>query len=269
MQNIKVKDFVVGANSELLFFSGPCVIESEEHAMRCAEQLKTLFEKKGVPFVFKSSFDKANRSSIHSYRGPGLEEGLRILEKVKLSFDVPVVTDIHLPEQAKAVGEVVDVVQIPAYLCRQTDLLVAAAKTKKVVKVKKGQFLAPWDMKNVIEKIKESGNDQILLTERGSCFGYNNLVCDMRSIPAMQELGYPVCFDASHAVQLPGALGSSTGGDAKYIPTLAKSAVAAGANALFIESHNDPKKALCDATSVMLFEDLEKLVDEVQCLRAR
>lgn len=258
---VKIANFKVADGQPLLFFSGPCVIESEAHALMMAEELCKLFD--GRPFVYKSSFDKANRSSIHSYRGPGLKEGLRILAKVKSTFDIPIVTDIHLPEQAAPAAEVCDVLQIPAFLCRQTDLLVAAAQTGRVIKVKKGQFMAPWDMTNVVEKLIESGNDQIVLTERGTIFGYNNLVCDMRSIPIMKGLGHPVCFDASHAVQLPGGLGSVSGGQREYIPVLAKSAVAAGANALFIESHHCPKEAKSDAGSVMDLKELHKLVREL------
>ena len=261
MKDLRIDKFIVGKDQPLLFFSGPCVIENEMHALKAAERLCQIFD--GKPFVYKSSFDKANRSSIHSYRGPGLKEGLRILAKVKAEFNVPIVTDIHLPEQAEPAAEVCDVIQIPAFLCRQTDLLVATAKTGRVVKVKKGQFLAPWDMKNVIQKLVESGNDQILLTERGTSFGYNNLVCDMRSIPMMQDLGYPVCFDASHAVQLPGGRGPQSGGQAQFIPHLAKASLGAGVNALYIESHDNPQKALSDAASVMAFDDLEKLVNDV------
>lgn len=266
MQRVKIGEHFVDENSPLLFFSGPCAIESEEHALRCAEFLCELFAKKRAPFVYKSSFDKANRSSLSSYRGPGLEKGLKILEKVKKMFNVPIVTDIHLPDQAAIVAEVADVLQIPAFLCRQTDLLVAAAKTGRVIKVKKGQFMAPWDMKNVVEKL---GGCQILLTERGSSFGYNNLVCDMRSIPLMQQLGHPVCFDASHAVQLPGGQDTSSGGQREFILPLAKAAVAVGANALFIESHPNPSQAKSDAASVIAFADLENLIDEVLCLRER
>ena len=258
---VKIRNFTIGNDEPLLFFSGPCVIENEEHALMMAEALCKLFD--GKPFVYKSSFDKANRSSIDSYRGPGLKEGLRILAKVKETFNVPIVTDIHLPEQAEPAAEVCDVLQIPAFLCRQTDLLVAAAKTGRVIKVKKGQFMLPWDMTNVVEKIVESGNDQIVLTERGTSFGYNNLVCDMRSIPIMKGLGYPVCFDASHAVQLPGGMGKVSGGQREYIPVLAKAAVAAGAKALFIESHNSPKEAKSDAGSVMDLKELERLMKEL------
>ncbi len=269
MPAVRIRDFVINDGAPLVFFSGPCVIESEEHTLKAADFLCELFAKKGVPFVFKSSFDKANRSSLSSYRGPGLEEGLKILEKVKTTFDVPVVTDIHLPEQAALVAEVCEVLQIPAFLCRQTDLLVAAAQTGKVIKVKKGQFMAPWDMKNVVEKLRASGNDQIILEERGTTFGYNNLVCDMRSIPIMKGMGAPVCFDATHAVQLPGGQGTSSGGQREFILPLAKAAVATGANALYLESHPDPSSAKSDAASVIAFSDFEALIDEVLCLRAR
>lgn len=228
--------------------------------MKAAEHLKKIFAQTGVNFIFKSSYDKANRTSIHSFRGPGLHEGLRILEKVSKELDLPVVTDVHLPEQATAVAQVCDVLQIPAFLCRQTDLIVAVANTGRVVNVKKGQFMAPWDMKNVVDKIRMSGNDQIILTDRGTTFGYNNLVADMRSIPIMQGFDVPVCFDATHAVQLPGGSGDSSGGDRKFIPVLAKAAIAAGANCLFMESHSDPANAKSDASSVLDFKDLPKLL---------
>ena len=200
-----------GANNPFVLIAGPCVIEDETLVMETAEQLREITTKLNIPFIFKASYDKANRSSIHSFRGPGLEDGLETLAKVKKTFIVPVTSDIHEPNQAMAAAEVLDILQIPAFLCRQTDLLVAAAKTRKIVNVKKGQFLAPWDMNNVVTKLKESGNEQILLTERGSTFGYNNLVVDMRSLIAMQELGAPVVFDATHSVQIPGGNGTSTG----------------------------------------------------------
>ena len=234
--------------------------------MKCAESLKEMFSRFPFHYIYKSSYDKANRSSIQSYRGPGLEKGLRILEKIKHSLDLAVFTDVHTPEEAMNAAEVVDMIQIPAFLCRQTDLVVAAACTQIPINVKKGQFLTPWDMKSVVEKIESQNNEQILLTDRGTSFGYNNLVSDMRAIPIMQKLGYPVCFDASHSVQLPGSLGSSSGGQAEFIPTLAKSAIAAGANVLYIESHPNPDQAKSDAASVMEFEALEKLLKEVQGL---
>lgn len=261
MKKVPVKDFFIGKNQPLAVMCGPCVIESEEHAMRSAEALKNIFSKfPKINFIFKSSYDKANRTSIHSFRGPGLEEGLRILQKVKETFDLPVVSDIHLPEDAKPASEVLDILQIPAFLCRQTDLIVAAATTGAVVSVKKGQFLAPWDMENIIHKIKECQNDKIILVDRGTTFGYNNLVSDMRAIPIMQGFHVPVCFDATHSVQLPGGKGTSSGGQREFIPVLAKAAIAAGANAIFMEAHEDPSKAKSDASSVFDFKDLPNLL---------
>lgn len=246
----------------LVLMSGPCVIESESHSLQAAEKLKTLCEKHGVHLVFKSSYDKANRTSFDAFRGPGLEEGLRILQKVKEQFDLPVVTDIHSPEETKAAAEVCDILQIPAFLCRQTDLVVSAARTGAVISVKKGQFLAPWDMENVVKKIESTGNEKIILVERGSTFGYNNLVVDMKGIQVMKKLGYPVCFDATHSVQKPGGLGTFSGGDREFIPFLAKAALAAGADCLFIESHPNPKEAKSDSASVMDFKDLERLLPQ-------
>ncbi|MCE2982380.1 MAG: 3-deoxy-8-phosphooctulonate synthase, partial [Parachlamydia sp.] len=229
MRRIKLKDFIIGDKNQLVIMSGPCVIESEAHCCQAAETLKKMFDKHGVHLIFKSSYDKANRSSFDSFRGPGMEEGLRILQKVQNELDLPVVTDVHTPEEARIVGESCEVVQIPAFLCRQTDLVVAAAQTKAIVSVKKGQFLAPWDMENVVNKITTAGNHNIILVDRGTTFGYNNLVSDMRAIPIMQSFGYPVCYDATHAVQKPGGLGSMSGGDRRFIPTLANAALAAGA----------------------------------------
>jgi 2-dehydro-3-deoxyphosphooctonate aldolase (KDO 8-P synthase) len=260
MQEVTIKKFSIGKGKPLAVMSGPCVIESEDHSLRAAESLVKIFEGRSINFIFKSSYDKANRSSISSFRGPGLEEGLRILEKVKKEFGVPVVSDIHSPEEATAAGQVCDILQIPAFLCRQTDLIIAAAQTGKVISVKKGQFMAPWDMKNVVDKIRSVGNPNIILTDRGTTFGYNNLVSDMRTIPIMQGFGVPVCFDATHSVQLPGGQGDSSGGQREFIPILAKSAIAAGANCLFIESHPEPAKAKSDAASVMDFKDLPGLL---------
>ncbi len=262
MMQIAIKDFFsVGDGEPLAIFSGPCVIEDENHCLYAAEALKKMFDGRGVNFVFKSSYDKANRSSINSYRGPGLEEGLRILERVKKDFNIPVLTDVHTTEEARAAGDVCDIIQIPALLCRQTDLLVAAGESGAVVNVKKGQFLAPWDMSNVVEKIRSTGNENIILTDRGSSFGYNNLVCDMRAIPVMAGYGVPVCFDASHAVQHPGGKGSTSGGQREFIPILARAAVAAGAHCIFMESHPTPEMAKCDKDSLISFEDLPALLD--------
>lgn len=266
MKKLKVKNFFIGKDEPLAVLSGPCVIESEEHALETAWALKQIFEALGINFVYKSSYDKANRSAFSSFRGPGLEEGLRILEKIQKECDVPVITDVHSPEEARAAGQVCDILQIPAFMCRQTDLIVAAAETGRVINVKKGQFLAPWDMKNVIDKILSADNDQIMLTERGATFGFNNLVTDMRAIPIMQALGFPVCFDASHSVQLPGGNGTSSGGQREFIPTLTKAAIAAGCNCLFIESHPDPANAKSDKDSVYPIKDLGKLMQEAKRL---
>lgn len=266
MHRVPVKDFFIGAGEPLAVMSGPCVIESEDHCLKAAEALKKMFAKHRVPLIFKSSYDKANRSSYHSFRGPGIEEGLRILERVQQEFDLPVVTDVHSPAEAAAAGQVCEILQIPAFLCRQTDLVFAAAQTGAVVSVKKGQFLAPWDMDNVVKKIISADNHKIILVDRGTTFGYNSLVCDMRGIPIMQKTGYPVCFDATHAVQKPGGLGTHSGGDREFIPVLAKAALAAGANALFIEAHPDPAQAKSDAASVMAFEDLDFLLPQFKQL---
>ena len=267
MRRVPVKDFAIGKGEPLAVMCGPCAIESEEHCLNAAEKLKKMFAGRPMNFIFKSSYDKANRSSIHSFRGPGLEEGLRILEKVKTDLGLPVITDVHSPGEARAAGEVVDVIQIPAFLCRQTDLLVAAAKTGKAVSIKKGQFLAPWDMRHVIEKIRESGNDKAIAVDRGTSFGYNNLVSDFRAIPIMQDLGVPVCFDATHSVQLPGGMGDKSGGQREFIPYLAKAAIAVGVDSLFMEAHPDPDQAKSDAASVLSFDTLPNLLDQLQRLR--
>ncbi|MGC1879297.1 MAG: 3-deoxy-8-phosphooctulonate synthase [Rhabdochlamydiaceae bacterium] len=264
MKEIPVKDFLIGRKQPLVVMSGPCVIESEDHALSTAAMLVNMFrDLKGVNLIYKSSYDKANRSAHASFRGPGLEKGLKILERVKQEFGIPILTDVHSPEEAIAAGQVCDVLQIPAFLCRQTDLIVAAAKTGAVINVKKGQFMAPWDMHNVVEKIIAAGNEKIILTDRGTTFGYNNLVSDMRTIPIMQKLGFPVCFDASHSVQIPGGLGSTSGGQREFIPTLTRAAIAAGCNCLFIESHPDPASAKSDKDSVYPLSELPKLLIEV------
>lgn len=266
MKDVPIKHFLVGEKQPLTVFCGPCVIETEDFTLRFAEQLKTLFSRHPFQFVFKASYDKANRSSIHSFRGPGLEKGLKILERIQKELDLPVLTDIHSPEEASAAGHLCDCIQIPAFLCRQTDLLLAAAQTPATINVKKGQFLAPWDMKNVVDKLVSCGHERIILTDRGTSFGYNNLVSDMRAIPVMQKFGFPVCFDATHSAQLPGGLGTSTGGQREFIPTLAKAAVAAGANALFIEAHPQPAQAKSDATTVMPLDALKTLLTQVERL---
>ena len=240
--------------------AGPCVIESEENVMLVAKKIKEITDELDIPFVFKSSFDKANRTSINSFRGPGLEEGLRILNKVKTELNLKVTTDIHEPYQAKEVAKVVDIIQIPAFLCRQTDLLVAAAKTGKTVNVKKAQFLAPWDMKNVVGKLEESGNRDIMLCERGTSFGYNNLVVDMTGLVEMKKFGYPVVFDATHSVQKPGGKGNCTGGNREYVEYLAKAAIAVGADAIFMEVHPDPDNALSDGPNMVKLDELEEIL---------
>lgn len=255
---IKVKDFTIG-NEKLSIMAGPCAMESYDICAKTAEALKKITSQLNINYIFKCSFDKANRSSINSYRGLGIDKGLEILSKIKSEFDVPIVTDIHIPEQAKPVSEVADILQIPAFLCRQTDLLVAAGNTGKVVNIKKGQFLAPQQMKTLVKKVESTGNKNILLTDRGTTFGYNNLVTDFRAIPIMQETGYPVIFDATHSVQLPGANEESTGGDRRFVPLLAKAAVAAGVNGLFFEIHPEPEQALCDGDNMLSLEQAKEV----------
>ena len=266
MKRFLIKNFEIGSDQPLVLMSGPCVIESEAHSLRAAETLKNMCAKHGVHLVFKSSYDKANRLSYDSFRGPGIEEGLRILEKIKKEFDLPIVTDVHSPEEARAAAQVCDILQIPAFLCRQTDLVVVAAQTGAIISVKKGQFLAPWDMENIVKKIVTAGNEKIIVVERGATFGYNNLVSDMRSIPIMKKFGYPVCFDATHSIQKPGGLGTQSGGDREFIPFLTKAALAAGADCLFIESHPNPEQAKSDAAAVMDFKELDRLLPQFKQL---
>lgn len=266
MQDVNVGPFIIGQKQPLTVICGPCVIESEEFTLQCASDLQKIFQNFPFQFIFKASYDKANRSSIHSFRGPGIDQGLKILSKIQSEFGLPVITDVHTVEEAAQAGAICDMIQIPAFLCRQTDLIAAAAQTRAAVNVKKGQFLAPWDMKNVVEKFKEVGQNRLILTDRGTSFGYNNLVSDMRSIPIMQSFGYPVCFDATHSAQLPGGLGTTTGGMREFIPTLAKAAIGAGANALFIEAHPHPASAKSDATTVMPYDALKTLLSQVERL---
>ncbi len=273
MTAVRIGPAVVGAGHPLVLIGGPCAIENEKHALMTAERLATIAADRHVPFVYKSSYDKANRSSIDSYRGPGLAEGLRILRRVKEVVGVPVLSDVHQVEEVGPAAEVLDVLQIPAFLCRQTDLVVAAARTGRPVNVKKGQFVAPGDMKNVVEKILAAGNEQVLLTERGTSFGYHNLVVDMRSLVQMRELGVPVVFDATHSVQLPGAGGTRSGGERKYVPALARAAVAVGVDALFMEMHEDPDRTLpdgrplSDGPNMLRIDDLPRLLDELLAIR--
>jgi 2-dehydro-3-deoxyphosphooctonate aldolase (KDO 8-P synthase) len=261
---VKVGAIQIGGGAPLTVIAGPCVIEGREAALRHAAALKQKADRVGVPYIFKSSYDKANRSSVNSFRGPGLEKGLEILAEVKSKIGVPILTDVHDIDQIAAVKEVADVLQIPAFLCRQTDFVLAVAKSGRVVNVKKGQFLAPWDMRNVLDKILSTGNDRVLLTERGASFGYNNLVSDMRSLVVMRELGFPVVFDATHSLQLPGGLGSASGGERQYIAALARAGVAAGIDALFMEVHEDPDHAMSDGPNSLDLSEFEGLLAVVK-----
>lgn len=263
-KEIKLRDFTIGNNRPFVFIGGPCVIESESHTMDMAEQLYRITSELKIPFIFKSSFDKANRSSIESFRGPGLVEGLRILARVKKEIGVAVLADVHNEGQVDQAAEVLDIIQIPAFLCRQTDLLTSVAKKGSIVNVKKGQFLAPWNMKEVIRKITSQGNHKILLTERGVSFGYNNLVSDMRSLVLMRDFGYPVVFDASHSIQLPGGLGYASGGKSEFVPYLSRAAIAVGIAALFIEVHDCPAHAKCDGPNAFNIKYFRKLLIEVK-----
>ncbi len=256
----------IGNNRPLVLIAGPCVIENEAATLRHAERLLTICGELSMPLVFKASYDKANRTSVNAYRGPGLQEGLAILRKVKESFGVPVISDIHSIEQIEPAAQVLDIIQIPAFLCRQTDLLVAAAKSGRIINVKKGQFLAPWDMKNVAGKLTASGNENIILTERGASFGYNNLVVDMRSFPVMRSFGYPVVFDATHSVQLPGGQGDCSGGQREFVEYLSRAAVAAGIDGIFMEVHENPDAALCDGPNSIPLSELPSLLKVLQAI---
>ncbi len=249
-----------------MLIAGPCVIESPQGTLKIAEAIKKITTKLHVPFVFKASFDKANRTSINSFRGPGLYEGLKVLSQIKSKVGVPILSDVHDVSQAQMAGEILDIIQIPAFLCRQTDLIVAAAKTGKIVNVKKGQFMAPWDISGIVKKMQEAGNQNLLLTERGVSFGYNNLVSDFRSLPIMRASGYPVVFDATHSVQKPGGLGTSSGGESQYIPLLARCAVAAGVDAIFLETHPNPSQALSDGPNTLPLKNLENLLKDLMAI---
>lgn len=265
-KTIEIGKIKVSNAHPFLLIAGPCAIESRDHAFEMCGALSELAGRLGIPFVYKSSFDKANRTSIKSVRGVGMEQGLSILNDVKTHFKVPVLTDVHLPEQCEPVAEVVDVLQIPAFLCRQTDLLVAAAQTGKVVNIKKGQFLAPWDMTHVAAKVSEAGNSNIMLCERGASFGYNTLVSDMRSLPIMARTGYPVIYDATHSVQQPGGQGGSSGGDRTMVPVLARAAIAVGVAGVFMEVHQDPDNAPSDGPNMVKLGDLPQILEKLQAL---
>jgi len=260
MKQVKLNNFAIGGGAGFVLIAGPCVIENETAAMEIAACLKELTAKLDIPFIFKASYDKANRTSIHSYRGPGVEKGLKILKNIKEKVGVPVLSDVHRFEEIDQAAGVLDVMQVPAFLCRQTDFVVAVAKKAKIVNVKKGQFLAPWDVANIIGKIRDSGNENILITERGATFGYNNLVFDVRALPIMRTMGYPVIFDATHSVQLPGGAGTASDGQRDMVPYLARAAVAAGVDGIFMEVHPDPEKALCDGANSLYLHSLEELL---------
>tara|TARA_X000000950_G_scaffold212277_1_gene255457 strand:+ start:83345 stop:84157 length:813 start_codon:yes stop_codon:yes gene_type:complete len=263
LRDIKVGDVIFGKDN-LGIIAGPCVIENRDHSLEMSYAIKEVSEDVGIPIIFKSSFDKANRTSIKSFRGPGIQEGMRILSDVKTETGLKVLTDIHSPDQAGLVSDVVDIIQIPAFLSRQTDLLIAAAKTGKPINIKKGQFLAPWDVEHIVKKVEESGSQNILLTDRGTQFGYNNLVADMRAIPLMKQFGYPVIFDATHSAQLPGGSGGHSSGMRDMIPTLARAAVAAGCNGVFMEVHNNVDKAKSDAATQWPLDKLATLLIELK-----
>jgi 2-dehydro-3-deoxyphosphooctonate aldolase (KDO 8-P synthase) len=267
VREVPIGPLVCGGNRPLLFIAGPCVIESYDHTMGVAETLAEIAGELGVPLVFKSSFDKANRTSSQSYRGLGLDEGMKILDSIRKKTGLPLTTDVHDESQVAAAAEVCDIIQIPAFLARQTNLVQAAARTGRTVNVKKGQFMAPWDMKNVAAKVREAGNDRLLLTERGTTFGYGMLVNDMRAIPWMQDIGYPVIFDATHSVQTPGALGDKTGGDRRMVPYLARAAVAAGCNGVFFETHPNPDAAPSDGPNMLPLSEVPAFIRACMSIR--
>ncbi len=268
VREVSVGNLVFGGNRPLVLIAGPCAIENEGLTLRIAGYLKQLCTELGVGLVFKASYDKANRTSVDSFRGPGMDEGLRILQKVKDEFELPVLSDVHGESQVQAAAQVLDIIQIPAFLSRQTDLLVAAGRTGKVVNVKKGQFLAPWDMANAVGKVESTGNSNILLTERGASFGYNNLVTDMRSLVIMREIGFPVIYDATHSVQLPGGSGTSSGGQRQFVAPLSRAAVAAGIDGLFWEVHENPEQALCDGPNSLPLQNLRGMLEQMLAIDA-
>ena len=265
---VSIEDISVGSGCPLALFAGPCVIEDFETTFKIASYLKKLTADLMVPFVFKASYDKANRTSLSAYRGPGLSKGLEILQTLKNELQIKILSDVHRISEVQSAAEVLDIIQIPAFLCRQTDLIVEIARTGKPINVKKGQFLAPWDMTQVVAKIASSGNDRITITERGTLFGYNNLVVDFRSIKIMRDMGYPVIFDATHSVQLPGGAGTSSGGQREYAPGLARAAVAAGAHGIFLEVHLEPEKALCDGPNSLTLDSIADLLPRLQAIQS-
>ena len=264
MKEIIVGKVKIGGGNPLILIAGPCVIESEKSALNTAEKLKDICEEINIPLIYKSSYDKANRTSVKSFRGLGLKKGLKILKKVKGEIGIPVLSDIHKEDEIDEAAEVLDIIQIPAFLSRQTDLIIKVAKTERVVNVKKGQFLAPWDVKNIISKIESTGNKKILITERGVSFGYNNLVADMRALPIMRSYGYPVIFDATHSLQLPGGAGSSSAGQREFVPHITRAAVATGCDGIFMEVHPDPNKAPCDGPNMLKLKNLPPLLEQIK-----
>jgi 2-dehydro-3-deoxyphosphooctonate aldolase (KDO 8-P synthase) len=260
MKQIEMGNFRIGGNAGLILIAGPCVLENYEGTMDIAQYLQKLTASLNIPFIFKASYDKANRTSINSYRGPGVKEGLAILKSIKDKLGIPVLSDVHRFEEIEAAASILDILQVPAFLCRQTDFIIEMAKKSRVINIKKGQFLAPGDMANIIAKVKSTGNENIMLTERGASFGYNNLVFDVRSLPIMREMGYPVIFDATHAVQLPGSAGTASGGERDMVPFLARAAVAAGVDGIFLEVHRNPEAALCDGANSLYLDSLAELL---------
>ncbi len=266
-REIKIsRDIFFGNGHSLLVIAGPCVIESKDIVFHTAEQLKKVCAEIGLPLVFKSSYDKANRSSISSYRGPGIDKGLRMLSDVRTKFSIPVISDVHSIDEIGPASEVLDVLQIPAFLCRQTDLILSASKTGKPVNIKKGQFLAPWDVKNIIDKFSSTGNLDLFITERGNAFGYNNLIVDFRGLPIMRSFGFPIIFDVTHSIQIPGGLGSSSGGQREFAQPLARAAAAVGVDGLFMEVHPDPNKALCDGPNMIRLDEVKRLLNAVKAI---
>ena len=263
-KKIDIGGFTISNDKPFVLIAGPCQIESEDHSIFIAEKLAAICSKLNIPFIFKASYDKANRTSVSGQRGVGLEKGIEILAKIKTDIGCPVLTDVHEREQCIVVSKVVDLIQIPAFLCRQTDLILEAGRTGKIINIKKGQFLAPWDMGNIVEKLASVGNYNVLLTERGTSFGYNTLVCDMRSLTQMADTGCPIVFDATHSVQQPGALGGASGGDRAFVPVLSRAAIAVGIASLFIETHDDPDKAPSDGPNMLRLDDMEQVLSQLK-----
>jgi len=264
MHNVKIGSITIGGGSPLVLIAGPCVLENEKKAMEIAQELKRITGRVGIPFIFKASYDKANRTSINSYRGPGLKKGLPILKKVKEKLKIPILSDVHCQEDIKEAKDILDIIQVPAFLSRQTDFITKIAHTGKAINIKKGQFLAPWDIKNIIEKITRHNNRRILITERGTSFGYNNLVVDMRGLAIMSKFGYPIIFDATHSVQIPGGKGTSSGGDREFVLHLSRAAVAVGVDGLFLEVHPDPNRAPCDGPNSIALNKIETLLKKIK-----